>query len=316
MLKIHFINVADGDSILIEDLAQNPPFRMLVDAGNPEMKPASKASMRQTCDQYLSSLNIHDIDLLVITHLHLDHFGGLQKAIAHREIKELCTAYLPKKPGGKIEEEPLALKTICGMIEAVNRWSADVAALKLLGCKMQALTKGKTVLQPTADLKIEIIVPDAQGAAHQHDLWDGMMAGEAYSEEDKFRASKNRNPCSLRLRLSYAGRSIELPGDCYGEIWENDAQGCDILKLPHHGDAKSMTETLAKRLSPRYAVISCANEYVPEKDRPSPNAVAMLRNLGARVWYTDSYDDGVQTPSMKGSLEFAITRTGEIICPD
>lgn len=316
MLKIHFINVADGDSILIEDLAQNPPFRMLVDAGNAEMKPAQSPSMRQTCDQYLSSLNIHDIDLMVITHLHLDHFGGLQKAIAHREIKELYTAYLPKKPGGKIEEEPLALKTICGMIEAVNRWSTDVTALKLLGCKMHAVTHGSVILQPTPDLRIEIIVPDEVGSAHQHQLWDDMMMGKERSEDDKFRASKYRNPCSLRLRLSYAGRSIELPGDCYGEVWESDAQPCDIFKLPHHGDAKSMTEKLAKTLSPEYAIISCANEYVPEKDRPSQNAAAMLRNSGARVWYTDSYDDGVQSPSMKGSLEFAITRTGEIICPD
>lgn len=316
MLKIHFINVADGDSILIEDLAQNPPFRMLVDTGNAEMKPAAQPSLRQTCDQYLDSLHIRTIDLLVITHLHLDHFGGLQKVIAHREIKQLYTAYLPQKPGGKIEEDPFAIKTIAGMIDSINRWSADVAALKLLGSKMQALTKGKAVLQPTADLKIEIIVPDAQGTAHQHSLWDDMMAGEICSEEDKFRASKNRNPCSLRLRLSYAGRSIELPGDCYGEVWESDAQVCDILKLPHHGDAKSLTPKLARTLLPRYAVISCANEYVPEKDRPSADAVSMLRKLGTKVWYTDSYDDGVQPSAMKESLEFAITRTGRIICPD
>lgn len=316
MLKIHFINVADGDSILIEDLAQNPPFRVLVDTGNAEMKPAAHPSLRQTCDAYLAGLNIHTIDLLVITHLHLDHFGGLRKAIAHRKIKQLYTSYLPKKPGDKIEEEPLALKTITGMIECVNRWSMDVAALKMLGCEMHAVTSGAVALQPTPDLKIEIIVPDAQGSAHQHRLWDDMMAGEMRTESDKFRASKYRNPCSLRLRLSYAGRTISLPGDCYGEVWENQALPCDILKLPHHGDAKSMTGKLAKILSPSHAVISCANEYVPEKDRPSLKAASMFRELGARLWYTDSYDDGVQPPRQQQSLEFAITRTGEIICPD
>lgn len=316
MLKIHFINVADGDSILIEDLSVNPPFRMLVDAGNAEMKPAAADSLRQTCDQYLSSLDVKSIDLLVITHLHLDHFGGLQKAIAHREIKRLYAAYLPAVPGGRIRPEPDAVKTVCGMIESINRWSADVAALRLLGCDMHAVTEGTVVLQPTQNLKIEIHVPDADGSAHQHALWDALLAGKDGSEEDKIRASKNRNPCSLRLRLTFAGRVVELPGDCYGEIWEDKAGACDLFKLPHHGDAKSVTPKLVQKLSPRYAVISCANEYVPEKDRPSASVVSMLRGLGTRVWYTDSYSDGVQEAGRYRALEFAITRSGEIICPD
>ena len=33
MLKLHFLNVGDGDAILLEDTAGEQPFRMLVDTG-------------------------------------------------------------------------------------------------------------------------------------------------------------------------------------------------------------------------------------------------------------------------------------------
>ena len=64
MLKLHFIDVADGDSILIE-LTEGPlSFRMLVDTGHRQVAPAA-GSHRRTALAYLRQLGIHRLDAVV-----------------------------------------------------------------------------------------------------------------------------------------------------------------------------------------------------------------------------------------------------------
>ena len=60
-LKIHYINVGQGDSIL----AQQGSSNMLIDTGTN----ASTSSLMS----YLQSLNVKKIDVLVLTHPHEDH---------------------------------------------------------------------------------------------------------------------------------------------------------------------------------------------------------------------------------------------------
>lgn len=313
MLKLHFINVADGDAVLIEDIEKGKSFRMLVDTGRPEMK-ISEGSLRQTCCEYLRKAGIDRIDVLVITHLHFDHAGGLRDMITHVSFGDLYAAFIPEHTGEKMAEEPEAPKTVRGMIDCVNRFSADAAALRMLGCRLNEVSE-TLHLSLTDALSADIILSDPDMNAHQHTVWNGMIARRDFSVEDKIRASKTRNPNSLRVRLHYAGREIELAGDCYGAQWEDRAEKCDILKVPHHGDAKSLTPKLVKKLSPEHAVICCMREYLPNKDRPSMDMVNLLREQGARVWFTDAYEDGMYEPRFWHAVEFMILGSGAIVAP-
>jgi len=64
LLRIHFIDVGQGDSIFI----QSPDgATALIDGGNPNGMAMA----------YLHSLNISRIDALIATHPHTDHIGGL-----------------------------------------------------------------------------------------------------------------------------------------------------------------------------------------------------------------------------------------------
>jgi competence protein ComEC len=65
MVTVHFIDVGQGDSIFID--TQNKD--VLIDAG--------PASASQTVLNYLSSLGITHIHLVIATHAHEDHIGGL-----------------------------------------------------------------------------------------------------------------------------------------------------------------------------------------------------------------------------------------------
>ena len=80
MLELHFINVADGDAVLIEEHGEGAPFRMMVDTGRRD-EGVRPGSPRRTAAEYLRELGISHIDVLVVTHLHTDHFGDLPELL-------------------------------------------------------------------------------------------------------------------------------------------------------------------------------------------------------------------------------------------
>lgn len=80
-LKVHYINVGQGDSILVQQGDKN----MLIDAGTN----ASTSSLIS----YLRSQNIKKIDYLILTHPHEDHIGGADAVIKAFEIGSI---YMPK----------------------------------------------------------------------------------------------------------------------------------------------------------------------------------------------------------------------------
>jgi competence protein ComEC len=81
ILEIHFIDVGQGDAIFIN----HPDFKMLIDAGD-RFSPVSN---------YLASLGIEEIDIVVATHPHADHIAGLVSVLRRFEVKEVFDSGLP-----------------------------------------------------------------------------------------------------------------------------------------------------------------------------------------------------------------------------
>lgn len=80
-LLIHFINVGQGDSIFIE----TPNHKsILIDTG-PEYKEYSAA--REKVIPYIKRRGYKTIDLLIITHFHKDHCGGLRDIFTQMKVK-------------------------------------------------------------------------------------------------------------------------------------------------------------------------------------------------------------------------------------
>jgi len=73
-LKVHFINVGQGDSILLQSSNKN----MLVDAGPSEAGPKIVS--------YLQKLNVTYLNILVATHPHEDHIGGMIDILCATEV--------------------------------------------------------------------------------------------------------------------------------------------------------------------------------------------------------------------------------------
>ena len=79
-LNIYYLNVGQADSILIN----KNDYTMLIDAGN--------NNDGKNIVNFIKDLNIKDIDILVGTHPHEDHIGGLDDIINNFEIKKI---YMP-----------------------------------------------------------------------------------------------------------------------------------------------------------------------------------------------------------------------------
>ncbi|MFW5737107.1 MAG: ComEC/Rec2 family competence protein, partial [Halanaerobium sp.] len=77
-LKIHFIDVGQGDSILIETAAGE---NILVDGGDRADKIAAGII------DYLQKQKIKKLDYLISTHPHADHIGGLADILDHFEVE-------------------------------------------------------------------------------------------------------------------------------------------------------------------------------------------------------------------------------------
>ena len=307
MLRLRFFNVGDGDCILIED----GEFRMLVDAGRGEVPEPAPAA---TCAAHLSRAGVRSLDRLVITHLHTDHFGGLAALMQQTAIGEVISGYFPLEPG-RAAVDPRMTKTERGLASCLTEWSEDVERLKRTGCRITELFASWHDVRLTPRLSADLIVPDVRALRLQRNVYNRMLRREPVPSSQAIQAAKLRNPNSLRIRLRYAGRTVELAADCYGALWEDAAEPCDLLKAPHHGDAKSVTDALVMKLRPAHAVVSCGRDYLPAKDRPSARTIARLRDSGASVWFTDCFADGSAEPHVWPSVDFTILDDGRILPP-
>lgn len=371
MLTIHFINVWDGDAILFERRTGRRVFRMLVDTGNDQI-PRISGLRRVTALEYLQKHGIRELDLVVITHLHVDHFSDLEEIARHIRIRKLYSPYIPENyitgedavpvsnvngddvssgsgdgiladkdsaapghassdwsagayaAGGgnavrtrRFSGDPMVDKSLDGLYKCLDQW---VRCIRILSreqdCVLRQTADGAAGLELLPGLAGDLILTDSAKTQAQNAVYDRILRGEEVSFDDMYWASKYRNPGSMRMRLSYCGRQIVMGADCFGALWERDAVPCDILKVPHHGDRKALTETLTAGLHPSYAVISCGSEYIMRKDRPSADTISLLKRYGAQVYYTDAFAPAGEEPVIHEAVVMEIREDGTIHVSD
>ncbi|MDS0527561.1 MBL fold metallo-hydrolase [Clostridium sp. SHJSY1] len=126
ILKIHFIDVGQGDSILLQQGSHN----MLIDAGPGESK--------NSLSSYLSNQGITNFDYVVGTHPHEDHIGNLAYIINSFKIGNV---YFPN------------------ITSTTKTFSNFVTALKNKGLKLTSPKVGSTFMLGQA--KCTILAPNS-----------------------------------------------------------------------------------------------------------------------------------------------------------
>ena len=107
IMKVHFINVGQGDSILIQVNNKN----LIIDSGPKDNK--------NNLLKYLNKLNITSFDYVIATHPHEDHIGNMAYLINNYKISNF---YAPK-----VVSTTIAFET---MIEALVRKNLKINIIK------------------------------------------------------------------------------------------------------------------------------------------------------------------------------------------
>lgn len=301
MLHVDFINVGDGDAILLREHTDGRTFSMLVDCGDAPKEPLYSKNNCKSAVEYLKSIGVDHLDLLVLTHLHINHIGGLHALLDEVHVAELWTNYLPDqalwervpRPDAAVGEEVLCALRMYG--SALNRMLQSGTRLRMVQCNASVLLTGHLI--------VDVSCAEPGLYAAQKQFFDSILTNAAPPAE--FPADELMNNTSVRLLLHYRGHSVFLPGDisaAYLQQTTNAFSKCDILKVAHHGDADALTDDILHALSPQYAVISVSGSH----DCPAQNTLHCLQRQGTQVLVTNA--GGTENPPAQcpGAVRFAI----------
>ena len=297
-MTLDFINVGYGDAILI----RNGTFAMLVDCGDITVGHGGPGSQRISAAEFLRREGVETLDLLVLTHLHRDHSGGLTELLKTVRVKKFLCNYLPPKAFWG-EEVPVpadfSADARC-LLESMNIYLAALTVLEQQGTDISLTAPGPIVLCP--GLTAEAFMEAQTVFGWQSAIWQNVLEGHADNDElDELDGFINNT--SVRLRLKCGETTVELPGDMYADCWEkHDIPACTIVKLPHHGHRDSITPRLLDMLAPEHVVISVSNSRTD--DCPASSVIRMVREKGCRLHITDAVrHDGICTPD-RASVRF------------
>ena len=235
-LRAYFLDVGQGDSILIKTPSgQN----VLIDGG-------PNGDVIKELGKVLPWWD-RKIDLMVLTHPHDDHVGGLVNAAKRYDIKRiLYTGVLHTGPA-YLDWLELARKKKIAAVIIDRPQTIDLGG----DCRLEILWPKENLAGRTADNlnNTSIVIKLIYGRTKF------LLTGDAETEVEK--------------------KLLEDKADLRA----------DVLKVGHHGSDNATSEEFLKAVSPQMAVIEVGKNN--DFGHPSGRVLKRLERLGARIWRTD-----------------------------
>ena len=251
-LEMAFMDVGQGDASLLKFPNGQT---MLVDCGK-------DASVLSTLGRNLSWFK-RDLDYLIITHPHADHFGGCLDVLARFKVRQIYINGYDGEHGQVLENFNQAVK---------NEEQVDGANAVIIAAE-QTMEIGSTTLRflyPDHELGKDPRVPISQAAFDINDT-------------------------SVVIKVSHGTQDILLTGDMEAPlerhlVKQNSSQlNSEVLKVGHHGSDSSSSDEFVETVKPKFCVISSGegNSY----GHPHGSTVRRLERLGCQVLRTDQSGD-------------------------
>lgn len=162
-----------------------------------------------------NALGIRRLDYVIMTHPHVDHFGGFPKILESFSVGEFLMPYIPDD-----------------MIPRTYNYSRVKAALELNNVKCGYVKSGDIL--PLGDSVLDIVAPIFNDYNELNNL---SIAARFVHGENSF---------------LFTG-DMERPAEL--DLVDNNADiAADVLKVGHHGSAGASCDEFLKRISPKIAV--------------------------------------------------------------
>lgn len=206
--QMHVIDVGQGDSIFIKCGDKN----ILIDGGEIGKGPA--------VTEYLKSQNVDSLDMVIATHPHSDHIGGLPYVMDNIKTHSFMMSDTPDNliPTSKIYE-------------------------KLLNCVLDNNIK-YTEPKNGRQFKFDDITMEV--------LWDGSLGTDLNNTSVVLQFVYKNTSFIL------AGDAEKQAENSITEMYSNI--GCNVLKAGHHGSSTSSSREFIRAVSPDYAVMSVGKD--------------------------------------------------------
>jgi competence protein ComEC len=245
-LTVHFIDIGQGDAVLIECDDYNQ--WTLIDAG--DRFKDSIAKLRS----YLESQDVEIIHLLVATHPHADHIGGMSMVLQEFTVLLVADSGYEATSALWRDYKEFLMTT---PIPVIFPRRGDV--IQLGNLELYVLHPSDPVDRYANTNNSSVVIRLEYGDVSF--LFTGDVEAEGESE-----------------MLSELGNSA------------SELLDVDILKVAHHGSRTSSSEAFLSVVTPEVAVISVGegNRY----GLPDEEALHALAEVGAEVYRTD-YDGTV-----------------------
>ena len=216
-LTVHFIDVGKADSIYINCGNNN----ILIDAG--------EKTTYNVVKEYLNKNNVKSLDLVVATHPHSDHIGGLPEIIKDFHIKHFM---MPK-----INDN---------LIPTSKCYERLLLALKNRNLTPEIPLVGDSI--EIGDLNFKVLAPKKDN--NYDNLNDFSVVLKMTYKDNSFLFTGDAQSVSEQ---DIANTGLDISSD--------------VLKVGHHGSKTSTSDTFLNRVNPEYAVISVAddNYKLPKK---------------------------------------------------
>jgi len=244
-LQLTAIDVGQGDSLLLRTPGGAD---ILIDTG-PDRHSADALG-------HLLPSGDRNIELLVLTHPHADHIGGVLPILDHYHVDQVWES-------GVQYDAPIP--------RAVD------ARLTQLQVPVHFVHSG-FVTEVEPGLRLEVLAPlqPLEGNVVEHD--DAKDGG-------------GLNDDSVVLRVTYQSFCTLLMGDASQAVEaklvsEGVLTACPVLKVGHHGSRFSSTDPFLAIVHPKLAVISVGKNHY---GHPAPATLRRLRSSGATTLRTDQF---------------------------
>lgn len=235
--RIVVCDVGQADAILVQDSGRT----MLVDAG------ADGTSLREA----LARSGVRHLDVIVLTHAHDDHTGGLVGLVGVAQVGWVGVPCTMAEDARWILEDSVARLTPRGRVGVRSLQAGD--RFTLGRCTVDVLWPDPSAGESDNTNDTSVILAIRRGS------FDAVLTGDAEG--------------AVQEALAAA--------DALNDV--------EVLKVPHHGSANGLTETGLAAWRPEVAIISVGdgNRF----GHPHATVLDMLSQSGARTYRTDRAGD-------------------------
>lgn len=241
-MLVHFIDVGKADSIYIKCKDKN----ILIDAG--------EKNTYDLVNEYLRRQNVKVLDLVIATHPHTDHIGGMPKVIEEFQINKLL---MPE-----LKEE---------VIPTSRTYEKFLLAIKNKNIAPERPIPGTSF--NVGELIFEVLAPNKQ----YDDVNNNSIVVKMTFKNTSF--------------LFTGDAEKESENDMMNNNFNLEA---DVLKVGHHGSKTSTSSAFLRKVNPKYAVICVGEDRynLPKKitiDKLTKRNIKVFRTdcNGTVVFSTD-----------------------------